>query len=100
MVEIERLIIDRRKIKIRKNHICHSCLKTIKCGSECIFEKIIDIPHQRFLERRRHLNCTDTDQLKTNFELDNRLNIKNIISEWNWIKQRKLHETISQKRIN
>jgi hypothetical protein len=63
MLNLDKIIFQRRKIVVRQQHLCYVCNQVIQSKTSCIFEKIANLARKRFESRRRHENCPDLNDL-------------------------------------
>ena len=63
MINLDKIIFQRRKIVVRQQHLCYVCNQFIQPKTSCIFEKIANLAQKRFESRRRHENCPDLNDL-------------------------------------
>jgi hypothetical protein len=70
VLQATRGIINNKKIIARKDHVCFSCGKTIPKGTKYQWDKVADLKKKTYEERRRHLDCPDTELLHKCYELE------------------------------
>ena len=97
MLKTNKFIIKQTTPKSRKEHQCFVCKRPILKGTVYTYEKVIDIEEKWIFERKRHNLCSDPLNLEKMWEMNEKINLKEILAEW---KQGEYHPRRAKKKID
>ena len=81
LITLTKVITKQTKPKSRKDHKCDVCKMSILKGEVYLYEKIINLNSKWVSERKRHIDCGDPDNLMKIWELDEKIDLKNMINK-------------------